>query len=53
MLVASSLDSYVRIFELDSCKLKRKVYVNKPVYALTVVWNPEEKQEESLEEGAE
>lgn len=40
-LVASSLDSYVRIYELDSCKLIKKYYLNKPIYSLAVLFDEE------------
>lgn len=36
LLVAGSLDSYVRVFELESRKLISKHYMNKPIHSLHV-----------------
>jgi WD40 repeat protein len=34
VLAATSLDSYVRLYELDTCKLIKKIYINKPAYCI-------------------
>ena len=49
-LFAASLDSYVHIFDINSTKLIKKVYINKPAYCIKV---EEEENEDSNEEEGE
>jgi hypothetical protein len=44
-LVSSSLDSYVRIYDIETKELLNKFYMNKPVYSMYVLFNDEKEQE--------
>ena len=35
-LFASSLDSYVRVYNLESKELEDKYYMNKPIYSIKI-----------------
>jgi hypothetical protein len=48
-LVTSSLDSYVRIFNLEDKKEVRKFYLNKPIYSLFVLFSEDDEQKEKGE----
>jgi hypothetical protein len=44
-LISASLDGYVRIYDLETKEQLSKLYLNKPVYSLFVLFNDEEEVE--------
>ena len=46
MLVASSLDCCVRVFEEESREMRSRYYLNKPVSSLYVSFHPQEEKED-------
>lgn len=41
-MYASSLDSYVRVYNLESKVLEEKLYTNKPIYSINLRVNEDE-----------
>ncbi len=49
-LFASSLDSYVRVYNLESKELEEKHYMNKPIYSIKILEGSGEEEQDFKEE---